>query len=60
VDTRAHGHGHRAGGVGARDGRTEEVVREVSPLTKAQMFRVASLIGGVGAAVAAFAAPWKW
>jgi hypothetical protein len=29
-------------------------------LTKSKFFRVAALIGGVGAAVASFAAPIKW
>lgn len=29
-------------------------------MTKANVFRLAAIIGGVGAAVAAFAAPLKW
>jgi hypothetical protein len=29
-------------------------------MKKSQMFRIAQIIGGVGAAVAVFAAPLKW
>jgi hypothetical protein len=29
-------------------------------MNKTQLFRIAMIVGGVGAAVAAFAAPLKW
>ena len=40
--------------------RPEEVVKGVRNLTKAHVFRLTMVVGGVAAAVAAFAAPLKW